>query len=632
MCGFYGQIGDLPFSYVINSESEIAHRGPDQAARIKFGEGTFSFFRLAINGLQNGMQPFVDEKNQLLTVVNGEIYNHLELRSELENLGARFRTNSDAEAVHLGYIFWGSDVFKKLEGMFSVGIYEASKGSVTLARDRLGKKPLYFRRQGQNVSFSSELGALPLETSEINRRLLVEYFLGDAMSWESSNESEIRSVPPASWTCISGGEEQTVRYWNLEEAIHKQQLSIKKNRDWLEAYHLSLRSSVGERLMSEVPCGVFLSGGMDSQIVTAMASRLGKIEKAYTLEFKNHSFDESRAAAHFADEMGIKHDKVVASLDSLAEMWALHKNTIDEPVADPAILAQMLLARAAQDETKVVLTGDGGDETLLGYQHVLAHSLVQSQIVKTLLSFGVRLLQPFLQTNRDAYFTPSFIAERFLRGADEQDLVVRDFSWRGSFESASILELIPGLREAEVENFFEFRTRSMQRLSNSDAWQDQWSVLYLTNYLPLVILRKVDRATMRFGVEARNPLLDRKVVEVALAMPSRFRKTLTTPKAPLVYSFEKTLGYRPKKIKKHGMGIPLASLLTGPLSQDLASLRDDDFFYEHEILNRDKVVTLLRDFEKNPVIRARQVWSLIVFHAWWNRIGRKMKFSAGESL
>lgn len=624
LCGFAGHISVTQDFTAWVDPSAISHRGPDQTVVEQLGNLEFCFSRLSINGVLNGKQPFINHENGLLTAVNGEIYNHENLRTELKALGASFFTDSDAEVVHWGFLYWSVDVFERLEGMFAVVIYEQVADRLTFARDRLGKKPLYWSAKDKNVAFASELGALRLPQLNVTPSILATYMLTDAVSWEDEKNSPIHSLPGGHWAQLQNGEATVRSFWNLEEAAIAQRITVRSRREWYEGFLEVVSESVSQRLMSEVPVGLFLSDGKDSKLIAALASELGSVDRAYTLEFDESSFDESSAAARFAEQLHIPHEMVEASIDNLASVWEKYRGCIDEPVADSAILGELLLARAAGPKTKVVLTGDGGDETLLGYQHVIAHQIAEIPGALAVLRTLLRLTQPFLGTSKNKYFSAGFVVDRFLRGAREPDLLKRDLAWRASFSEVQTRALIKDLTEEEINNVYQVMKSRTPNSKELSGWQDHWGFLYLRSYLHHVILRKVDRATMRFGVEARSPLLDRRVVEYALAMPAKYKRNFFSTKLPIDYALEKTLGSGMSRGKKHGMGVPLIGLFQGPLRREVLDLYNPDFLVEQGLFVPKAVGALVASFQKSPQTHVREIWSLLVFQNWWKNQQNRM--------
>ena len=630
MCGFVGKCFGVADRGIALSEEKLSHRGPDSRGEVSLGQLDVIFRRLAINGLANGEQPFVDSERGLVTMVNGEIYNYADLRGSLERLGHTFQTQSDSEVVHWGFAEWGVGVFSKLEGMFGVAVYEKSDERLTLARDRLGKKPLYWLRRDGAVHFSSEVGALPVSETAVSVDFVLEYLMTDSVSFARANADGIWTVPSGSWIQFGPHDHRVAKFWHLEQSVSKGRSKRLSRRGWYQGFLDLARESVQQRLMSDVPVGVFLSNGKDSQLIAALAAEAGSLSTAYTLKFDAATFDESDEAARFSRNLNLNHETVKADLDSLFDVWNLYRDTVDEPVADPAFLGEMLLSRAAASKTKVVLTGDGGDEIMLGYQHVRVHGLAKIPGLLPSIAVLAKVARPFSETQSDRYFSLPFILERFLRGSGEGDLVSRDLAWRGSFSHHRASGLVREADSLNVSAVLEFVKKTVPPTSTFPDWQDRWSFLYLRSYLENVILKKVDRASMRFGVEARSPLLDRRVVEYSLSMPPKYRSDFFRQKMPIAFCLQQVLGARAPHSAKHGMGIPLVSLFQGPLASEVLRLPDRDFLEYQGIFNQKAVAQLVRAFANEPHGHVREIWSLLVFQAWWrNRQARSATFSEG---
>lgn len=617
MCGFIGQIDSQLESNLRKRAEKTAHRGPDETTHTQFGKLEIFFFRLSIIGVENGRQPFVSDSEGVLTAVNGEVYNYRQLREELEYEGIRFASQSDSEVVHWGFIKWGLKVFERLEGMFAAAIYEREANRITLARDRLGKKPLYWKKLNGNLYFSSELSALVDPQSPLSGQLIAEYLSTDSISWHPSSDSAVNCVPAATWIQVDDLGENSEQFWDLEQAVLAQRRFHRSRASWLSGFEKVLHDSVEARTMSDVPIGVFLSGGRDSKLIAAAASRYRKIERAYTLKFDSPSFDEVSGAASFARELGLDHELVDASIESIAEAWGDYRNQIDEPVADAGILGELLLARHARESTKVVLTGDGGDELMLGYQHVVAHSLANSPVALLAAKTAAKLAVPFVRAQEDKYFSLGFVLDRFLRGAGESDLLMRDLLWRASFSPEESFELLAKPYSFRPPDLYNALALQVPDPGLFNDWRDRWSFLYLRTYLREVILKKVDRATMRFGVEARNPLLDRRVVEYSLSMPPSIRRSFFHSKKPLDYCLKRLVPTAQILSAKHGMGIPLVRLMKGPLCAEIRALADEDFLAHQEIFRPQSVSALISAFSNAPELYARKIWSLLVFQSWW---------------
>ena len=623
MCGFAGTAFSSGAPDVPEwARSSIAHRGPDDSQTLSTVGHCVHFARLAIVGLSSGQQPFYDPKTRTVVSVNGEIYNHALLRRQLERFGFSFSSASDGEVVLWGYLLWGTEIFSRLDGMFAIAIFDSRSETLVLGRDRIGEKPLYWRRANHGVHYCSEAGGLMQTLAGFSVKQLHHYFIADALGWGQEYDSEIENVVPGTFVRITRDSSDEESYFDFPEANHKVRFGPKARQDSFQRIKDVLERSTASRLMSEVPVGVFLSGGVDSQLVTAVASRVGTIECAYTLRFHRESFDETHLAVDFADRLGIPVKVVNASVEDLAEAWSIMKDSIDEPFADSAILPQMLLAREAAGRTKVVLTGDGGDELFMGYQHVRAHQVFSNKLLGALANQTAKIISSGKSIQSDEYFSMGFKVDRLLRARGIHNLVRRDLIWRAATTPALAASILPSFDAQMADEEYRRVESSLINLEESLDWRSDWTSVYLRGYLPEIILRKVDRATMRFGVEARPPLLDPTMVCEVLSLPRNHRYTPHRPKALLTDILRSYVPGMPMYRKKHGMGIPLSGLLSGPLQADLSFFLGPSFIREQGLFSPEGVLELNSAFSAAPPIWARAVWSLLIFQVWWQRMSR----------
>ena len=622
MCGFagfmlLGEDSDLPKIF----PGRIRHRGPDEEAEAIGPNFKLNFFRLSINGVANGRQPFSSPQDGIHAVTNGEIYNFAEIRAELMERGHSFTTDSDCEVVLWGYKEWGTNIFRRLKGMFAIAVVDQKRNALLLARDRLGKKPLYARQQGRSVSFSSEVAALWISSDFPTREHAFAYLATDSIPWDDRSEGSIFAIRPGHFMKFTPDRRASVDYWALEKKTKATPMA-KNSSDWYVEFADRFRQAVKSRLISEVPIGSFFSGGLDSLAVTGQAAALGGVRKLYHLSFEGKSYDESPRALGFAKNLEIPIEVVSANREDLGRAWEVFKNSVDEPFSDAAVLGQLLLSEAASEKTKVVLTGDGGDELLLGYSHFKAHQVVENRLLSKLAIQGARIAEKWLEGFRDEdkYFSLKFIAHRYLRGAESVDFFTRDLLWRSNAGPKTAADLVtPGHNYQDSETLGRIRSLYFSGLEGAPL-EKKWSDFYVRQYLPEVILKKVDRATMRFGVEARSPLLDADLVEWAIAMPSNLKRSFSTDKLPIRHVL-KELDLLPKKrVQKHGMGVPLVSLLEGPARNDVEALMSKKAIEEESIFDWGAVRELFLRYREAPSLHAREIWSLLVFNVWQRRM------------
>lgn len=616
MCGIVGTTGnpnELPFMM-----DSIRHRGPDDSGFHRLDDVSFGFRRLSIVDLAGGHQPFIDNSG-IMCVVNGEIYNHKILRSELQKLGHKFTSESDGEAVLHAYKQWGEIAFSKLEGMFGIAIYDSQSKNLYLARDPLGKKPIYWAHDKSfGFFFASEIKAIlntqPFSHPEIDPESVSSYFISDSVPTPRTIFTGIHKLPPGTFLKYSEQVPEISTYW-------KPALSdVQSNNSFPEVVSNTtqhLTKSVSQRLMSDVPVGVFLSSGVDSMVVASIASRLSSSRlDSFTLAFQDDSYDESKAAAAFAEQCGFNHHQINVNEDELVSQFHKQALFFDEPLNDPATLVQLSLAEAASEHIKVALTGDGGDELFWGYRHVRAHQLLSK--IPSIFAQQLKHLSTLTQLIPDngGYFSFAFKAQRMARGLGAIDWVERDMRWRGAMTPEDVC----GLLEIDSSQINELRR--MKSIVDQATWAktnlDQWSWLYLRTYLLDTVLVKVDRATMANGVEARSPLLDQNFVNFALSIPPKFKSGKYGNKQVMRSVLSNEIPVALPAITKHGMGVPVNSLLRGPLKELLEDLLAESFIVKQGIFSADKIKRLYTDFKDSKRDLRKEIWGLLIFQVWYS--------------
>src|SRR5947207_9588494 len=373
MCGIAGIVGapgEAPSREALEAMGgTLAHRGPDDATLGLYGRAGFSFRRLSIIDVAGGAQPIDNEDGTAHVVLNGEIYNHLELRAELEAHGHRFRTHSDVETVVHGYEEWGERVVSRLRGMFAFALWDETRQRLLLARDRLGKKPLLYHESEGRLSFASELRAL-LRDPAVPRRpslaaihhyLTLQYVPAPLTAFEG-----VRKLPPAHLLVFENGRARVERYWALS---FQPPLALDEAEAASEVRRL-LRDAVKVRLMSEVPLGAFLSGGLDSSAVVALMAEFGPV-KTFSVGFEDEDYSELPYARQVAARYGTDHHEFVVKPDATDVLPRLVEH-YGEPFADSSALPTWYLARLTRQHVTVALNGDGGDELFAGYDRYRA--------------------------------------------------------------------------------------------------------------------------------------------------------------------------------------------------------------------------------------------------------------------
>jgi len=519
MCGIVGRFG-VTQGTMQEAVARLRHRGPDMQGlwcspdgRVELGHT-----RLAILDLEaRANQPMLCPRTGNLLVFNGEIYNYLDLRSELEKSGWCFHTTSDAEVLLAAYGEWGTDCLPRLNGMFAFAVYEPTTSRLFLARDRVGKKPLYYALHDGVFGFASELKALrtlwPGLPLDLDPQALAGYLELGYIPGELSIYRTVRKLPPAHSATFENGRLALHRYWQLPAPNDEP----RDEAVVLDRLDELLNDAVRLRLQSDVPVGIFLSGGLDSSLVAACVARQRPELVAYTAAFSDPRFDETPHAARVAEWLGLPHRILPVTADDGAALEALGRQ-YDEPFADSSLLPTYLISRAIRREVTVALSGDGGDELFAGYQGY-ASAIEPEPLqwlplpLRQLLGLAHRLLPTGMPGKNFLRRLPLEPLEQFLLRSRCQE-ALPDWPLRSAYAAAS--------------SFAGDRYRREVLSSIRRQWGDLSLVQLLTrldflSYLPDDILVKVDRASMLTSLEVRSPLLDYRIVEFAFSLPDSLR-------------------------------------------------------------------------------------------------------------
>src|SRR6267378_208048 len=579
MCGICGIAGGDPThgrELVQRMCDAMSHRGPDDEGSAHLDGVTLGMRRLSIIDLEGGHQPIHNEDSTVWVVQNGEIYNHLELREQLVAAGHAFLTQSDTEVLVHGYEEWGAGMVERLNGMFAVAILDRRRRRVVLARDRMGIKPLHYAVDGKRLVFASELKAL-LRDLDLRRDIdpvaLDEYL---ALEFVPSPRSIVRGIsklPPAhtlEWY-LGSGMHRLHRYWLPTlgaDSAGSRSGDVDERAEELRAV---MRESVRKELISDVPLGVFLSGGIDSSAVTAMMAQLGSDVKSFSVGFAERSFDEASHAREVARHLGTDHHELTLEPSMLLGLIPQLPALLDEPLGDASIIPTYLLSAFTRQHVKVALGGDGGDELFAGYPTLQAHRLA-SYYLRAPGALRRGFVEPVvrrLPVSRDN-LSFDYRAKRFVSGA-AHPVADRHQRWMGSFaseERTAVLssdirrELADG--PSVVEEF-----RSLDPLN-------QVLMIDMRLYLENDILVKLDRASMRASLEGRVPLLNNDFVTYATSLPLNMKLRGLRSKFLLKRALRGVLPDRILNRPKKGFGIPVAEWFRGPLKEQMLSVLAPD--------------------------------------------------------
>jgi len=568
MCGIAGFVGQGDRSVLLAMTNALAHRGPDGQAL--FVDDKWPVFlghrRLAILDLAGGRQPMWNEDGQIGVVYNGEIYNHLELRRELERRGHVFRTDhSDTEVLVHGYEEWGKALPERLNGMFAFAILDRTRGRLFLARDRFGEKPLYFAQQPNLFAFASELSGLarhPGINTRPNLAALRKLFAYGYIPAPHALYEGCRKLPGGHRLSfdIATGALAVEPYWRFE-IEPDEALGDRPEAALVEELRHLLSQAVARRLIADVPLGIFLSGGIDSSTVLAFAAQTVPADrlKTFTIGFAEPSFDESAFAREVAGAIGSEHAERRLDLDMARTMMASVLGRLDEPMADPSILPTYLLSAFTREQVTVALSGDGGDELFAGYDpfRALAPARLYARLVPDGLHRGARRLADLLPlSGRNMSLDDKL--RRLLTGLSHRPAL-----WHPVWMAPVPPDLMPELLEApvSVEELYSEAIEVWQSGEPGKAHLDRSLEFYTRFYLQDDILAKVDRAGMMASLESRAVFLDNDLVDFCRRLPHRFKLRGNRSK----YLLKKAVaGLLPRSIlmrPKKGFGIPLATWL-----------------------------------------------------------------------
>ena len=632
MCGIVGfltsKVSDIPDYEVLRRMREVlVHRGPDDLGeyiRPLDDQGPFVFFghrRLSIIDLSGGHQPLSNEDGTVWVIFNGEIYNFKELKSELEGLGHKFKTSSDTEVIAHAYEEYKEECFKHLNGMFAIGIWDELNHRLILARDRLGKKPLYYASIKETFLFGSELKAIlayPHFPRKIAPLSLMKYLFYEFIPCPHTIFNDAQKLPPASHLIWEKGRVEVKGYWspfNLEG----EEKTLPEREVEYRMLEL-LRHSVKRRLMSDVPLGIFLSGGIDSSAITVFAQEEvpGKV-KTFSIGFEDPSFDESKYASLVSQFLGTEHFEQRMTPKDLLDIVPYLPEILDEPMADASILPTYLLSKFTRQYVTVALGGDGGDELFAGYPTYLAHKFArQYELFLGKLHPVIHLLGNLLPVS-DNNISFDFKVKKFLSGIGYPD-GIRNSVWLGSFSFPDIEKVL----SPEISNHFD-RTRLVDEISLYEETFPLKDLTTLLQYLDLKlylqesILVKVDRASMACSLEVRAPFLDYELVEFMMGLPSALKLKGLTSKYILKKAMKKFLPNEVIQRKKKGFGVPIAKWVKGPLRELFGDFLSPDRIRQEGFLNPAYVTSLLQDHLLSRKDNRKQLWTLLVWELWVDR-------------
>ncbi len=598
----------------------IEHRGPDDDGFYVHENVGLAMRRLAIIDLASGKQPIHNADRTKWIVFNGEIYNYQELRQGLEERGHKFYTKSDTEAIIHLYDEYGVDCLQHLRGMFAIAIWDAAEKTLFLARDRVGKKPILYSHQANgDLIFGSEFKALlehPSITREVDYEAIDSYMSYLCVPAPQTAFKQIRKLEPGHWLKWKDGEIEMRRYW-LPDFSKK--IKITEEEAIVETTRI-LRESTKMRMISEVPLGAFLSGGVDSSIVVAlMAQESSAPVKTFSIGFEEQDFSELKYAKRVAEHVGAEYNEFIVRPNALDVIPTLVDH-YGEPYADSSAIPTYYVAKETRKHVTVALNGDGGDESFAGYERYMAMEIaeVYKRIPKPLRKAFIEAPINFLPTS-EIKKTRLRDVQRFFTSANE-NVNARYFRWMSTFK--------PAVKPNIYSSDFAAKVSQQDTGALLDQWFDRANgsgildASLLTDqmtYLPNDLLVKVDIATMANSLEARSPFLDHKLIEFAASLPESIKMNRFRPKSMLKKVAARLV---PKEVvyrQKMGFGVPVGNWFRGEMKDFVRGVLLSESSLKRGIFKPAAIERYVSEHTNGKFDHAFQIWSFLMLELWFQR-------------
>ncbi|MBN1541004.1 asparagine synthase (glutamine-hydrolyzing) [candidate division KSB1 bacterium] len=624
MCGICGWVcrerqQPIDMEILKRMNGAIHHRGPDDEGYFRAPGVGLAMRRLSIIDLFSGAQPIYNEDRSAAIVFNGEIYNHRELRQELQARGHRYTTRTDTETILHAYEEWGEACPGKLNGMFAFAVWDSRQEKLFMARDRLGIKPLYFYADGERLVFASELKSILRQRDIpriVDRKSLDTFLTFEYIPRSYSIFQDISKLLPAHYLVYQRGKLSIRPYWRLSY-----QASSDSEDELAERFVTLLRDAVKIRLMSDVPLGAFLSGGLDSSSIVALMSQTSERDvKTFSIGFEDKTYNELPYARRIAECFGTEHHEefIKPNIVDLSEKLIRH---LDEPFGDFSIFPTFLVSEMARRFVTVVLSGDGGDELFAGYDTYIAQRLARSyaRLPRCLRQKFLAPLADLLPPTEKKKGLINRI-KRFAEGARLPE-ELQHVRWMIFLQQAEKQRLYHPEFLQELDDFdpYEVMLEQFAACGSPDPL-DQQQFVDIHTYLVDDILVKVDRMSMAVSLEARVPFLDYRFVEFAATVPSGMRLRGNTSKYLLKRAMRDLLPAEIIHRGKEGFSIPIKNWMKNELKPMMldalspSSLSDSGFF------NPDTVQQMIQDHLQGRENHSHRLWALMVFQLWWRQV------------
>jgi asparagine synthase (glutamine-hydrolysing) len=622
MCGIAGQVradgSAVERGLIARMCAAQEHRGPDARGLHVAGAIGLGIQRLRIIDIEGGDQPIYNEDGSIAVVLNGEIYNYAELREQLQRAGHQLRSEGDTEVIaHLYEEYGPAGCLSRLEGMFSFALWDANQQRLFLARDRVGKKPLFYCLRGGVLSFASELGALMQDSGvprDIDPAAIDAYLTFGYVPAPQSAYRAVRKLPPAHMLFFEDGVLRTERYWRLD---YSRKRAVGDVAELEEEIRASLRRAVGRRLVSDVPVGAFLSGGIDSSaVVAAMAEQSAEPVKTFSIGFADDAVNELPRARLVAEHFSTDHHELIVEPDAVELLPKLVRH-YGEPFADHSALPCFYLAQLAREHVTVALNGDGGDESFAGYQRYTSNLLaarfewlplaLRDSLARAAARAGAGTETAAMRSRASRFLSrlAGGREERYLKQMSMFDAEARAALYAPDFRHSLATE--PGPDEVLLGPWRE--------ASGADLL-DQLLEIDAAVYLPDDLLTKIDIATMAYSLEARSPLLDHEFMELAASIPPRYKARGLQRKVSLKSALR---GWLPEAVldgPKQGFELPVARWLRTDLAPFMREVLLDPASRERGWTRATEVEALIDAHVGGRADNGRQLWALLALELW----------------
>ncbi len=603
--------------------ARIAHRGPDSEGKFERPYLALAIRRLSIIDLETGDQPLSNEAGDITLVFNGEIYNYRELRRELLDRGHQFKTHSDGEVIAHLYEERQEDFVRDLNGMFAIALWDDKRKRLVLARDRAGEKPLYYWQRGETLVFASEIKAI-LEYPGIRRELdhesMRQYLFYGYVPSPRSIFAGISKLPAGWRMIVEAGKIRLEPFWELKDYLRTPGLpGVSKTEEpaVVEELRRRLREAAVSRLVSDVPLGVFLSGGVDSSTLVALMSELspGKVS-TFSVSFSEKSFDEEPYARLVARRFRTQHQVLQTDERLLLEGLEALVPRLDEPLADPAVIPTYLLSQFARKHIKVALSGEGSDELFGGYPTHLGEKLARYylRLPTFLRKQGSGWLKTLSPASSDAAPVGLFL-ERFLSHA-EKEIALRHQTWFGVFTPEELGSLLVPAQQARLRDAISEPFESVTAGTRFEDAMAEGLYLDFCLYLPDDLLVKIDRASMACSLELRTPFLDHRLIEFAAGLPAELKVRGFQLKSLLKKAVEPWLPREIVRRQKRGFSVPIARWFRRELRPLVSEMLSESRLKSEGLFNVEFVRRLIDEHQSGKTDHRKPLWALLCFELW----------------